>query len=227
MVCREAMADYDGPVLVVAGDMPLIRDETVTALLQTHKEGAEGSEGRGVTVASSVFHDPTGYGRIDRDDEGNLLGIVEHLDCTEEQRDNCEVNISYYCYDSRLLFESLNEVKPDNVKGELYITDTVKIMLDRGQGAEAEAIVPQEDAVGVNSREDLAMVGGIMQDRIQRGWMDGGVTIVDPGSTWIEAGCSIGRDAVIEPFCVLKRGCEVGEGVVIGSMTVLESAGRV
>jgi bifunctional UDP-N-acetylglucosamine pyrophosphorylase/glucosamine-1-phosphate N-acetyltransferase len=209
--CREALTDFDGSVLVIAGDMPLVRRETLANLLETRENC-----GDAVVIATTVLEGPHGYGRIVRDDTGKLLAIVEDRDCTPEQRTIREVNPSYYCFDCRRMFEALENLRPDNVKGEYYITDAVHILRDSGGGASAIETVPAEDAMGINSRLDLAVVGRAMQDRIQLAIMQEGVTIVDPDNTWIEAGVSIGRDTVVYPFTFIGTGAALGERCRVG-----------
>src|SRR5690606_21994498 len=130
MVCREALADFEGDCMVIAGDMPLVRSETIRLLIDTHSE-----QKSAVTLATAVLDDPAGYGRIVRDRYGNLQGIVEHSDCTPEQLQIQEINPSYYCFDKKLLFDALDQIKPNNVKGEYYITDALKILIGGGHRA--------------------------------------------------------------------------------------------
>jgi len=216
MVCRDALAGFEGDVVVIAGDMPLVRSETLELLLDTHQ-----SRTSAVTLATAVLPDPTGYGRIIRDKYGNLEGIVEESDCTPAQREIREVNPSYYCFDKRLLFEALEQVRPDNVKGEYYLTDALHILVGRGHRALAITAVPPEDAMGINSREHLAEVGRVMQNRIQRGLMASGVTIVDPPNTWIDVRAEIGRDTVIHPFSYIHGHVRIGRRCSIGPFAYL------
>jgi bifunctional UDP-N-acetylglucosamine pyrophosphorylase / glucosamine-1-phosphate N-acetyltransferase len=216
MVCREALADFDGNLLVIAGDMPLLRSETLALLVQRHEK-----ERSAVTLATALLEDPSGYGRIIRDEYGNLEGIVEEGDCTPEQRRIKEVNPSYYCFDKGLLFTALDQVRPDNVKGEYYITDALKILIQAGHRAVAVTAVAAEDAMGINSRQQLAEVGRIMQDRIQRNLMTNGVTIVDPRTTWIDVRAEIGQDTVIYPFTYINGRVKIGKHCVVGPFAYL------
>lgn len=216
LVCEPALSGYQGPTLVIAGDMPLIRSCTVEKLLEQHS-----ATGDGVTLATSIFDDPAGYGRIARDDRGRLSEIVEEVDCTLEQRRIKEVNISYYCFDTRCMFEALHQVTPDNAKGEYYITDAVRILLRNGHGAGAVPAVDPCDAMGINSRADLARVNAVMQDRIQQDWMCRGVTIIDTANTWIDAQCEIGADTTIHPFSRICRGSRIGQGCQIGPFALI------
>jgi bifunctional UDP-N-acetylglucosamine pyrophosphorylase/glucosamine-1-phosphate N-acetyltransferase len=216
MVCGDALADFDGDVVIIAGDMPLIRQETLALLVKTHK-----SQNSAVTLATAVLDNPNGYGRIVRDSYGNLEGIVEEGDCSSEQKKIKEVNPSYYCFNKKLLFEALRQVRPNNVKGELYLTDALHILIGAGHRAVAITAVPAEDAMGINSRLDLAEVGRVMQDRIQRNLMTNGVTIVDPGNTWIDVRAEIGQDTVIYPFTYIHGRVKIGRHCAIGPFAYL------
>ncbi len=237
MVCREALADFDGNLVIIAGDMPLLRSETLELLVKTHK-----SQNSAVTLATAVLDNPTSYGRIVRDTYGNLEGIVEEADCTPEQQKIKEVNPSYYCFNSKLLFQALQQVRPNNVKGELYLTDALQILIKEGHRAVAITAVAAEDAMGINSRQDLAEVGRVMQNRIQRNLMTRGVTIVDPVNTWVDVRAQIGQDTVIYPFtyihgrvkvgrhcsvgpfAYLREGTELADDVVVGVFTELKNS---
>ncbi|MCO6437512.1 MAG: bifunctional N-acetylglucosamine-1-phosphate uridyltransferase/glucosamine-1-phosphate acetyltransferase [Phycisphaerae bacterium] len=209
--CRDALTDHEGQVLVIAGDMPLVRRETLAEL-----RGAQAESGDALVLATAELDDPTGYGRIVRDDSGGFLGIVEDKHCSDELRKIREVNISYYCFDSRRMFAALNNVEPNPDTGEIYLTDTVEVLRKNGEHVLASVRAAGEDAQGINSRLDLARVGRVMQDRIQLSFMRAGVTIVDPDNTWIEVGAEIGRDSVIEPFSLIGAGARVGSNCRIG-----------
>ena len=131
-MCQSDLEEYDGNVVVIAGDMPLVRSETLSLLVERHEK-----ENSAVTLATAVLEDPTGYGRIVRDEYGNLEGIVEQADCSEAQLQVTEVNPSYYCFDKGLLFWALGQVRPDNVKNEYYLTDALRILIRAGHRAVA------------------------------------------------------------------------------------------
>lgn len=216
MVCRDALSDFEGDLVIIAGDMPLVRHETLELLTRTHK-----SQNSAVTLATALLEDPGGYGRIVRDSYGNLEGIVEESDCSPEQKKIKEINPSYYCFNSQLLFEALEQIRPDNVKGELYLTDALEILIRAGHRAVAITAVAAEDAMGINSRLDLALVGRVMQNRIQRNLMDNGVTIVDPENTWIDVRAEIGQDTVIYPFTYIHGRVRIGRQCTVGPFAYL------
>lgn len=209
--CRDVLAGFEGSVLVIAGDMPLVRRSTLAGLHEARE-----ATGDAVTLATTVLDDPTGYGRIVRDGEGRLEAIVEETDCTPEQRLIHEVNPSYYCFDATALFDTLDRVQPSGPNGEYYITEAVRLLRQGGRGVSAPISVPPEDATGINTRVDLASVGRLMQDRLQRVLLDEGVTIVDPDNTWIEAEATVGRDTTVLPFSYIGAGAVVGQGCRIG-----------
>lgn len=210
-MCKDALVGCDSQVLCIAGDMPLIRQNTLKELLADNARS-----GDAVTLATSILDDPSSYGRIIRDDAGKLAAIVEDKDCTDTQRAVCEVNVSYYCFDGKRMFGLLDDLSNDNAKGEYYITDTVADSLKKGWGAGAVAAVPPEDAMGINSRADLAIVARMMQGRIQNHWMDQGISIVDPATTWIESDATIGKETTIYPFSYIGRGAKLGDACQIG-----------
>jgi bifunctional UDP-N-acetylglucosamine pyrophosphorylase/glucosamine-1-phosphate N-acetyltransferase len=216
MCCREHLGDFAGQTLILCGDGPLIRAETLRTLTQKHE-----SEHSAATLATAVLEDPTGYGRIARDAYGNIQGIVEDSDCTDAQRAIREVNPSYYLFDNKVLFEALEQVRPDNVKQEYYLTDALSVIISTGHKVVAVTAVRPEEAMGVNSRAQLSEAGKIMQHRIQWGLMNNGVTIVNPDNTWIDARAQIGQDTVIEPFVYIHGQVRIGQDCRIGPFVYL------
>jgi bifunctional UDP-N-acetylglucosamine pyrophosphorylase/glucosamine-1-phosphate N-acetyltransferase len=237
MCCREHLRDFTGQTLILCGDGPLIRAQTLRTLLEKHE-----AEHSAATLATAVLEDPTGYGRIIRDAYGNIQGIVEESDCTPAQRAIKEVNPSYYLFNNQVLFKALAQVKPDNVKQEYYLTDALSVLIGAGNKVVAITAVRPEEAMGVNSRAQLSVASKIMQRRIQQELMENGVTIVDPDNTWIDARAKIGQDTVIEPFvyihgevkigrdcrigpfAFLRHGTVIGDDVVLGVFTEVKNA---
>jgi len=216
MCCKEHIAGFEGQVLILCGDGPLIRSETLKTLIDKHT-----SEMSAATLATTILDDPTGYGRILRDSYGNIQGIVEDNDCTQEQRAIKEINPSYYCFEGDVLLEALDKITPDNAKNEYYLTDALHVIIHTGHKVMAVTAVAEQDAFGVNDREQLSRAGKIMQRRIQRRLMDGGVTIVDPDNTWIDARAVIGTDTVIEPFTYIHGRVEIGHDCRVGPFAYL------
>lgn len=222
MCCREQLEGFSGQTLILCGDAPLIRTETVKVLLEKHLQ-----EKSAVTLATAVMSDPAGYGRIVRDGYGNIQGIIEHNDCSEEQRTIREINPGYFCFQTPLLLKTLDKITPNNVKNEYYLTDALHILLAGGHKATAVTAVAEEDAMGVNNRMQLSVVGKIMQQRIQERLMNEGVTIADPPNTWIDARAKIGQDTVIEPFTCIRGAVFVGANCRIGPFAYLHEGASI
>jgi len=220
--CQEALAGFSGSVLVVAGDMPLVCGESLVELLQRRVQS-----GDALSLATTELNEPAGYGRIVRDSRGRLTAIVEDRDCTDQQRAIREVNPSYYCFEAESLWQALDRVTPHASSGEVFLTETVRVLKDMGRKVSADVPVAAEDATGINTRLDLATVNRLMQDRIQLSLMNDGVTIVDPDNTWIDSGVTIGRSTTIYPFSFIGTGARIGEGCRIGPFACLTSGATV
>lgn len=163
LCCKEHLDSFNGQTLVLCGDGPLIRAETLRKILKKHE-----AEKAAATLATAILDDPTGYGRVCRDADGNITAIVEHNDCTSEQLKIKEVNPSYYVFDNRILFEAAAKVKPDNVKKEYYLTDAISIIIAGGQKVAAVAALRPEEAMSINTNEQLGQVNRIMESRLKK-----------------------------------------------------------
>jgi bifunctional UDP-N-acetylglucosamine pyrophosphorylase/glucosamine-1-phosphate N-acetyltransferase len=216
MCCQPYLKNFDGNCVILCGDGPLIRSETLKELLAKHNH-----EKSSATLATAILDDPTGYGRIARDSYGNLQGIVEHSDCTPEQKKIQEVNPSYYCFDWKDLDWALGKITPSNVKKEYYLTDALSVLIQSGKKAIAITAVPPQDVLSINSRHQLADVSKVMQQRIQEELMNKGVTIVDPPNTWIDARAQIGQDSVINPFTYIHGRVKIGRNCRVGPFAYL------
>ncbi|GAB78003.1 UDP-N-acetylglucosamine pyrophosphorylase /glucosamine-1-phosphate N-acetyltransferase [Austwickia chelonae] len=210
--------DVEGTVLVTYGDVPMLTSRTLEQMLAAHEEGSCGA-----SVITAVVPDPTGYGRILRDADGSVAGIVEQKDATEGQLAICEINSGIYAFDGALLREALSEVGTDNAQGEKYLTDVLGIARARGRQVRAHLIDDLWQTEGVNDRVQLAKMGAELNRRIVEGWMRAGVTVVDPATTWIDADVTIGRDTVVRPNCQLLGATTVGADALIGPDCTIES----
>jgi bifunctional UDP-N-acetylglucosamine pyrophosphorylase / glucosamine-1-phosphate N-acetyltransferase len=210
------LRNHHGDVFILTGDAPLIRGEVLRTLLRAHRD-----DHAAASMATAVLDDPTGYGRIVRDAEGQFVEIVEQADATPEQREIREVFPSYYCLRSEDLQFALARLKNENKKGEFYLTDIYSILRAAGRKVVAVQAVAQDDVLGVNDRGQLAAIDAIMQDRIHRQLRASGVTVVSGVNTYIEAGVSIGPDTVIQPFTFIGRDSSIGPDCVIGPFASL------
>ncbi len=215
-MCIGALADQDGDVFILTGDGPLIRGEVLRTLLHAHRE-----ENAAASMATAVLDDPTGYGRIVRDEFGEFLEIIEQADATPQQREIREVFPSYYCIRSEELIAGLAKITNQNAKREYYLTDIYGVLRQAGRKILAVQAVTQEDSLAVNDRIQQAEVDAIMQDRIHRKLRSDGVTIVSGVNTYIEDGATIGRDTIIQPFTFIGLDSSVGPDCVIGPFATL------
>jgi bifunctional UDP-N-acetylglucosamine pyrophosphorylase/glucosamine-1-phosphate N-acetyltransferase len=161
LCCKEHLGDFEGETLVLCGDGPLVRAEMLKTLIEKHR-----AEKSAATLATAILDDPAGYGRIVRDADGNIQGIVEHNDCTNEQLGIREVNPSYYLFNNKILFEALDKVRPDNIKKEYYLTDALSIIIAAGHKVAAVTAVRPEESMSINNRAQLSEISKIMRCRI-------------------------------------------------------------
>ncbi len=208
--------DEDDDVLVLPGDSPLLTSKTVAALVDAHRQS-----GAACTMLSAIVDDPTGYGRILRGKGDRVVGIVEEADATEEQRAVREVNTSMYCFRRSLLAPALRRVQPDNVQGELYLTDVVGVLYDAGYLVDAITVDDPAEAQGVNDRRQLAAAEAALRSRTNDRWMQAGVTMVDPATTYLDATVELAADVTLFPGTLLQGRTIVGEGAEIGPDTRL------
>ncbi|MEG0857121.1 MAG: bifunctional UDP-N-acetylglucosamine diphosphorylase/glucosamine-1-phosphate N-acetyltransferase GlmU [Terrisporobacter sp.] len=197
-----------GTVGIFCGDAPLIKYETVEKLLNEHIE-----KGNSATLLTSVLKDATGYGRIIRKNN-EVLKIVEHKDCNEEELMVKEMNAAMYCFDIEELLECLNKITNNNEQGEYYLTDVIGILKDNGKRVGA-VVIDYEETIGVNSRVQLAEAEEILKKRINLRHMENGVTLIDPNSIYIGDDVEIGKDTIIYPGNVIEGKTTIGEGCML------------
>ncbi len=211
---RPELGDFRGTALLLCGDVPLIRAETLRRLLDEHRRS-----GHRVTVLSMEPADPKGYGRLVRGPDGSLLRIVEEADASAAERAVREVNTGTYAVDVPWLWEALSRVGTANRQGEHYLTDVVAAAAAEG-GAGSLRLEDPEEVMGINSRTQLAEACSILRARVNRAWMEAGVTLEDPASTWIETDVVLEPDVTLGPACRLMgrtrvaRGARIDQGVV-------------
>ena len=215
-MCEKQLRKLGGDVLVLGGDAPLVRPEVLRTLGQTHRE-----ERAAVSLATAVLEDPRGFRRVVRDEKGEFVGVVEEAEATPQQREIREVFPRYYCLHVEDVLGVLGKVSNENRRREYDLSGIFRLLGQARKRIVAVQVVAAEEAISVNTRQQLAEVDAVMQDRIQRRLKDAGVTIVSGGSTYVEDGASIGADTVIEPFVFVGRDSTVGPDCVLGPFAML------
>ena len=206
--------NHDAPVVVLSGDVPLVSAETIEELVRAHEQ----SGGAGATMASTVLDDPSGYGRVVRDAQGDVERVVETKtagDATPEQLQIREVNTGVYVFSADALREALGRLSADNAQGELYLPQALDLIRCSGGTVAAHTVADERLVLGVNDRAALARVRGLAQEAIHVRHMAAGVSIVDPWATVIDVDVEIGKDTTIEPFTTIRGATQIGEGCVV------------
>lgn len=214
---KDLLGDEQGTTIVICGDTPLVTKETLDGLMELHEQYSAGA-----TVLTAVMEEPTGYGRIIRGEDGGVLRIVEQKDCTAEEAAVSEINTGTYCFDNERLFAALDKVTNSNNQQEYYLTDVIGILKAQGDVVLGYQAKDPSESIGVNDRLALSEAEGYMRQRINRQHMLGGVTIIDPASTYIGADVVIGADTVLYPGTSLKGNTTIGDNCVIGPSSEIE-----
>ena len=209
---RDALHGFRGTVLILCGDTPLLRGETLRGLVDFHRE-----EDAVLTVLTARMDDPHGYGRVVRDESGRVLAIVEQKDATPEQREITEINSGIYCMESDFLFANVSSLSSNNAQNEFYLTDLLSIAVSKGFTCLARCIDDADEIMGVNDRSQLAEASRILRRRINHELMRSGVSLIDPEHTYIDYGVTVGHDTLIHPNCT------IGGDTVIGSNCTIEN----
>jgi bifunctional UDP-N-acetylglucosamine pyrophosphorylase / glucosamine-1-phosphate N-acetyltransferase len=209
------LADFEGDLLVLNGDVPLLRPETLKALLETHQRHQNAA-----TILTAQIPHPQGYGRVFCDSSNLLKEIIEDRDCTEAQRQNQRVNAGIYCFNWQKLKEVLPKLQSNNDQQEYYITDAVNFL----SPVMVYDVPDYQEILGINDRRQLASAYQILQSRIKDNWMAAGVTIIDPDSITIDDTVKIGVDAIIEPQTHLRGNTTIGSGSRIGPGSLIENS---
>jgi bifunctional UDP-N-acetylglucosamine pyrophosphorylase/glucosamine-1-phosphate N-acetyltransferase len=203
--------DADDDILVLPGDAPLMRAETIAKLATEHRV-----EDAAAAVLTAIVADPFGLGRVIRDKDGRVARIVEHSDATGEEREIFEINTSIYCFRRGLLAPALRRLSPENAQGEYYLPDAIAVLRDAGHKVIAITADDPGEAIMVNDRVELALAETELRSRINRTWMRAGVTMVDPAHTYIDAGVELEHDVRLLPNTILEGRTVVGTGSVVG-----------
>jgi bifunctional UDP-N-acetylglucosamine pyrophosphorylase/glucosamine-1-phosphate N-acetyltransferase len=209
-VAEDSLKGFEGDVLILSGDVPLLTSGILIKFVKCHRDNRAV-----VSVLSVTLADPSGYGRVLRDDSGKFFGVVEQRDASEPQKAIKEINTGIYCCRSPFLFDALKKIGRDNKQGEYYLPDIVSVAVREGEMVQAVETDDFQQVKGINDRVDLAEAEKVMRRRILHGHMKNGVTIIDPDSTYIDADVEIGIDTVIYPNTVIREGSKIGSESVI------------
>lgn len=210
MVCPD-LQNYDGLVLILCGDTPLVQEETLKKFVEYHK-----SQNSDITVMSTLFDNPTGYGRIIREQDNSLQCIVEEKDANPEQKAVKEVNAGIYCLNWVKIKDAFGQLKSNNAQGEYYLTDIISWGKTKALKVNAYILENSDEIYGINSRLNLAQAAKMMNHRNLERYMINGVTIVDPDSTWISEDTEIGQDSIVYPFTYIEGKNTIGKSCKIG-----------
>ncbi|GGK83931.1 bifunctional UDP-N-acetylglucosamine diphosphorylase/glucosamine-1-phosphate N-acetyltransferase GlmU [Mangrovihabitans endophyticus] len=218
-IALDAVPEAEGTVVVLNGDVPLLRPETVASLVAAHEESKASA-----TVLAAQVADPVGLGRVIRDDAGNLRQIVEERDASPEQRAVREVNAGIYAFDVAALRTALGKLSTDNDQGEEYLTDVFGLLAEVGQPVGVFVAADPDETLGCNDRAELAALRALLRDRVNTAWMRSGVSIMDPATTWIDVTARLEPDAVVDQNSQVRGTTTIAAGAVIGPDTTLVDA---
>ena len=219
LCAKNNFADFCGDILILSGDVPLIEERILSAMVQRHREHQAA-----VTLLTALLEKPRGYGRILRDPRGEVTEIIEEKDATDAQKRIREFNAGVYVASPQFLFSALEQVNNDNRQGEYYLPDIASIALGQGKKIATVRLDDAREVMGINTREELARMEKTLQERINRKWMDNGVTLKDPQTIYIEQDVIIGRDTVIGPNSHLLGRTSIGERCQIDGSVYLTDA---
>ena len=218
MQAYELLKDYDGDVMILCGDTPLLKYETLKEMYEAHKKS-----GVATTILTSIYDNPFGYGRIVKDGD-KVKAIIEEKEADEETKKIKEVNAGVYCCNAKELFEALRKVTNNNEKGEFYLTDIVGIQVAEGKTVASFVLSDNEEILGVNSKVELAQASKVLRERKNISLMEEGVILIDPATTYIEETVKIGKDTVIYPTVTLQGNTVIGENCeIIGCTRIIDS----
>ncbi|GFP24855.1 bifunctional UDP-N-acetylglucosamine pyrophosphorylase / Glucosamine-1-phosphate N-acetyltransferase [Candidatus Hakubella thermalkaliphila] len=212
-VAEDRVSNGDKPLLCLYGDVPLITPQILSSLLETHLQ-----EQNEVTILTAIVSDPSGYGRIIREQRGRVVAITEDKDASPREKQIREINSGIYVFQPEAAFSSLRKISNQNAKGEYYLTDVIGILISAGRRVGA-ITADEREILGINSRKELAVAEAVMRQRIVEEWMERGVTFVNPQDSYVDESVTIGQDTVIFPSTYLKGRTEIGRNCLIGPST--------
>ena len=216
------LKNYCGDVLILCGDTPLLNKTVIKELVRKHKNSKAIC-----TFLTATVGEPQGYGRVIRNENAEAIAIREDKDAAEHEKDIAEINVGVYCVQSRALFGVLRRIRPNKNKKEFYLTDIIDLFHQGGLKIETVTTEDPVEGLGVNTKEDLAVAGRVIRERILKNFMREGVTIVDPATTYIDADVKIGKDTCIRPFTIIEKDVRIGDCCVIGPFARLRPGVRI
>ena len=215
---KDKLKDYDGDVMVLCGDTPLLREETLEELYKFHKDSNSVT-----TILTSIYDNPFGYGRIVKENE-LVKAIVEEKEADAETKKIKEVNAGVYCFKGKELFEALSKITNNNEKGEYYLTDVIGIQVEEGKQVQSYVLNDNIEILGVNSKIELAQASKVLRDRKNIELMEKGAILIDPAAVYIEEDVEIGRDTIIYPGVILQGKTVIGENCqILGATRIIDS----
>lgn len=218
MQAKEKLKDYDGDVMVLCGDTPLLKSETLKALFDFHK-----STNATTTILTSIYENPFGYGRIVKEN-GFVRAIVEEKEATQKIKKIKEVNAGVYCFNAKELFKALDKIDNNNEKGEYYLTDVIGIQVKENKKVQSFILEDSQEILGVNSKVELALANQVLRERKNISLMEEGVIFLDPKSSYIEENVTVGKDTIIYPNVILEGNTQIGENCkIIGNTRIVDS----
>ncbi len=205
------LSGFKGDILILCADTPLISSETLQALIEVSRRGKTDC-----AVLTAIIKNPTSYGRILRNDEGQIVKIIEEKDASLYEKVIEEINTGVYCFKAKSLFENIDKIKPNKIKKEYYLTDIIEILSSQDSVVDSYETIDIEEIIGINSRFELIQAHKIMRQRIIKRIIDSGVTIVDPDTVYIDEDVEIGMDTIVEPFVRIERNVKIGKKCRLG-----------
>jgi len=237
LTAMKELKGYSGDVLILSGDVPLLRAPTIRGLFKAYKKAGPT---RAMALITALLEDPSGYGRVIRDCQGKVIGIAEHKDATATERSIKEINTGCYLADAAFLAKNLIKIGSSNAQGEYYLPDLIPLAVNDGKKVSALTLPDPAEVMGINNKVELADAGAVMRERILTALMKKGVTIIDPKRTVIDANVTIGRDTIIHPSvnisnstiageCIIEQGAiitdsKIGRGTTIRAYSIIESS---
>jgi len=220
--CRPRLKQFKGSALIVTGDAPLLTAATLRSFVEKYD-----SEKPAAGILTACFENPHGYGRILRNESGEVAGIREELEATPEEKGICEINSGIYLFDAGNLLNALRNVKPSPTKKEYYLTDAIEIMVREGLKVQGYPLAAGLEVMGINTRKDLAEAAKEIWKRNIEFHLDRGVTVVSPENTYIETGTKVGADTVIFPFSYIEQNVSIGKECKVGPFCKIRSGSKI